>query len=189
MFITNRCLPKNSKTLFLGVSFFLLFGCASNEKKLSQAIVSPAPQASTHNNTNHKAVHEAIQLQGHPYVIGGESPNEGFDCSGLVYYVYNKHGVKVPRDTWSLASQLPSVQMEHRQPGDLVFFNTSNRDFSHVGIYVGEDRFVHAPSTHTGRVMMSNLNQPYWRQRFAAVRRPHSDKNLSHHNNPTLRSN
>jgi cell wall-associated NlpC family hydrolase len=106
-----------------------------------------------------------------------------------VYYVYNKHGVKVPRDTWSLASQLPSVQMEHRQPGDLVFFNTSNRDFSHVGIYVGEDRFVHAPSTHSGRVMMSDLNQPYWRQRFAAVRRPHSDKNLSHHSNPTLRSN
>ena len=181
-------LSKNSKTLLISVLIFLLSGCASNERKLSQAVVTPSISTSTPNN-NHKAVNEALQLQGHRYVIGGESPAEGFDCSGLVYYVYNKHGVKVPRDTWSLASQLPSVQMEHRQPGDLVFFNTSNRDFSHVGIYVGEDRFVHAPSTHTGRVMMSDLNQPYWRQRFAAVRRPHSDKNLSHHNTPTLRSN
>ena len=181
--------PSHTRTLLLSVFFLLLFGCASNEKKLSQAVVTPPVSAITPSNNNHKAVNEALHLQGHRYVIGGESPTQGFDCSGLVYYVYNKHGVKVPRDTWSLASQLPSVQMEHRQPGDLVFFNTSNRDFSHVGIYVGEDRFVHAPSTHTGRVMMSDLNQPYWRQRFAAVRRPHSDKNLSHHNNPTLRSN
>jgi cell wall-associated NlpC family hydrolase len=188
MNIQDQLLPF-FKRLLLSIALLHLFGCASNEKKLSQAVVTPPVSAITPSNNNHKAVNEALHLQGHRYVIGGESPTQGFDCSGLVYYVYNKHGVKVPRDTWSLASQLPSVQMEHRQPGDLVFFNTSNRDFSHVGIYVGEDRFVHAPSTHSGRVMMSDLNQPYWRQRFAAVRRPHSDKNLSHHNNPTLRSN
>ena len=184
----HSCFFAISKSLLLGLILLQLFGCANNEKKLSQTIVTP-PSHTNPTNNNHKAANEALQLQGHRYVIGGESPAEGFDCSGLVYYVYNKHGIKLPRDTWSLANQLPSVQIEHRQPGDLVFFNTNNRDFSHVGIYVGEDRFVHAPSTHSGRVMMSDLNQPYWRQRFAAVRRPHSDKNLSHHNNPTLRSN
>ena len=171
MKLNHSCFFAISKSLLLGLILLQLFGCANNEKKLSQTIVTP-PSHTNPTNNNHKAANEALQLQGHRYVIGGESPAEGFDCSGLVYYVYNKHGIKVPRDTWSLANQLPSVQIEHRQPGDLVFFNTNNRDFSHVGIYVGEDRFVHAPSTHTGRVMVSDLKHSYWRERFAAVRRP-----------------
>lgn len=96
----------------------------------------------------------------------------GFDCSGLIYYVYKKHGVKLPRDTWSLANQLPSVQLDQRQPGDLLFFTIDSKTFAHVGIYVGQDKFVHAPSSHTGKVMQSDLKQPYWRERFSAVRRP-----------------
>ncbi|MGZ4959458.1 MAG: C40 family peptidase [Methylomonas sp.] len=147
-----------------------LVGCASNEK----GHLSPPATVSG----NRQAVTEALQLQGHPYVWGGKSPIEGFDCSGLVYYVYSKQGIRLPRDTWSLANQLPSVQINERQPGDLVFFNTT-RPFSHVGIYVGEDRFVHAPSARTGRVMMSDLKQPYWRERLVAVRRPQPQQPLS----------
>ncbi len=150
----------------------LLVGCATTEKH-------PVPTSSTIGPVNRQAANEALQLQGHPYVWGGESPIEGFDCSGLVYYVYNKQGVRLPRDTWSLANQLPSVQIDQRQPGDLVFFNTSSKPFSHVGIYVGEDRFVHAPSSRTGRVMMSDLKQPYWRERLTAVRRPQPQRPLS----------
>ena len=155
-----------------------LYGCASLENK--PALKATAPQTVIP-EASRKAAKEALQLQGHPYVYGGETPQEGFDCSGLVHYVYNKNGVKVPRDTWSLANQLPSVQIDHRQPGDLVFFNTTDRDFSHVGIYVGDDQFVHAPSQRTGKVMVSSLQQPYWRQRFNAVRRPlHHPHNQSH---------
>lgn len=163
------------KQMLLTLVIAQLFGCASNEK----IAIAPAPVDSGKNHGNSKAVTDALQLQGHPYVSGGESPIEGFDCSGLVFYVYNKQGVRLPRDTWSLANQLPSVQINQRQPGDLVFFNTSAKPFSHVGIYIGEDRFIHAPSSRTGRVMMSDLKQPYWRERFVAVRRPQSKPPLS----------
>jgi cell wall-associated NlpC family hydrolase len=166
-------LPKYLALIFIAAQ---LFGCATNEKSPISA------SSSSIDSANSKAVNDALQLQGQPYVSGGESPIEGFDCSGLVFYVYNKQGVRLPRDTWSLANQLPSVQINQRQPGDLVFFNTTARPFSHVGIYVGEDRFVHAPSTRTGRVMLSDLKQPYWRERFVAVRRPQSLRSLSINN-------
>lgn len=155
--------------IVLSLIILQLFGCASNEK------IAITPSVKTESALSHKAVSEALQLQGQPYVPGGKSPAEGFDCSGLVFYVYQKHGIKLPRDTRSLASQLPAVQLEQRQPGDLLFFTTvAAKPYSHVGIYVGEDKFVHAPSSRTGRVMMSDLNQPYWRERFTGVRRPHS---------------
>jgi cell wall-associated NlpC family hydrolase len=128
---------------------------------------------------NVQAVADALQLQGQPYVNGGESPQEGFDCSGLVFYVYNKQGLRLPRDTASLAKQLLPVKPEQRQPGDLLFFTMNSKPLSHVAIYVGQDRFVHAPSSRTGRVMTSDLKTPYWQQRFAAVRRPHLLRSLS----------
>ena len=148
-------------------TFSLFIGCASSEKPPFKVT------ANTEFSTgNQQAAHDALLLQGHPYVFGGESPSIGFDCSGLVVYVYHRQGLFLPRDTESLARQLPSVPPIQRQPGDLVFFNTSGKPFSHVGIYVGEQRFVHAPSQRTGKVMTSSLDQPYWRDRFMAVRRP-----------------
>lgn len=165
-------LPRhNLVSLVPLVLIALLSGCASTEK--APVAVFPSGQGNT------KAASDALQLQGHPYVYGGESPREGFDCSGLVVYVYNRQGLRLPRDTQSLARQLPMVQLDQRQPGDLLFFNTS-RPFSHVGIYVGEEKFVHAPSSRTGHVMLSDLNQPYWRERFIAVRRPQSSWPLSY---------
>ncbi|WP_446809410.1 C40 family peptidase [Methylomonas sp. 2BW1-5-20] len=148
-----------------------LSGCASTEQ--APLSVMPTPEAG-----NRIAANEALQLQGKPYVYGGESPSQGFDCSGLVYYVYNRQGVRLPRDTQSLARQLPAVEPEQRQPGDLLFF-TTDRPFSHVGIYIGGEQFVHAPSARTGRVMVSDLRQPYWRERFIGVRRPVARYSLS----------
>lgn len=159
--------------LLLAALTLLLSGCASDEK--TPLTIAPAKPAAG----NTRAVNDALQLQGQPYAYGGESPGKGFDCSGLVVYVYNRQGLQLPRDTQSLARQLPEVRPEHRLPGDLLFFNTSGKAFSHVGIYVGDDQFVHAPSTRTGHVMTSSLSQPYWRERFAAVRRPQGNRSLS----------
>lgn len=159
--------------LLIALTLFLA-GCASDEK--TPLTIAPAKPSVPGNS---RAVNDALQLQGQPYAYGGESPGNGFDCSGLVYYVYNRQGLSLPRDTQSLARQLPEVRPEQRVPGDLLFFNISGKAFSHVGIYVGDDRFVHAPSTRTGRVMTSSLNQPYWRDRFVAVRRPQSGRSLS----------
>ena len=154
---------RASLSLFLLV-LLLVSGCSSTQKAPIDTQVTP-------DAGNTRAALDALQLQGHPYVYGGKSPEEGFDCSGLVVYVYNRQGLKLPRTTRSLAQQLPPVRPELRQPGDLLFFYT-NKPFSHVGIYVGNDNFVHAPSSRTGHVMISSLQQPYWRERFIGVRRP-----------------
>jgi len=159
----------------------LLSGCASHDK----APLTVAPPIKSQAG-NKQAANDALQLQGQPYVYGGTSPAVGFDCSGLVVYVYNRQGLHLPRDTESLARQLPAVPPAQRQPGDLVFFNTSGKPFSHVGIYVGGERFVHAPSQRTGRVMTSSLDQPYWRERFVAVRRPMHQHALSSSSNAAL---
>lgn len=165
--------------LFSVFVFSLLCGCASRDK--SPLEITANPKIST---VNQRAAHDALLLQGHPYVFGGESPAIGFDCSGLVVYVYHRLGLYLPRDTESLARQLPSVSPLQRQPGDLVFFNTNGKPFSHVGIYVGDQRFVHAPSQRTGKVMTSSLDQPYWKERFMAVRRPNLQHSLLWLENP-----
>lgn len=149
----------------------ILSGCATTEK-------APPNVRSPLGPGNIRAVKDVLQLQGQPYVWGGQSPQEGFDCSGLVVYVFNRQGLRLPRTARSLAEELPAVNIDQRQPGDLLFFNTS-KPFSHVGIYVGNDKFVHAPSARSGRVMMSSLQNPYWRERFIAVRRPLHTQALS----------
>ncbi len=167
MFTLPSMMPlffRQAHSLAILMLLLLLSGCATTEK-------APIPTDVQAISGNVRAAQEALQLQGMPYVWGGASPEQGFDCSGLVVYVYHQLGLTLPRTTRSLANQLPAIQPEQRQPGDLLFFHT-DKPYSHVGIYVGEDNFVHAPSRRTGRVMVSNLNQPYWRDRFIGVRRP-----------------
>lgn len=160
---------RHATSLTLLILILLLSGCASTDKS---PLTTNLPAGNT------RAVTDALQLRGYPYVYGGESPQEGFDCSGLVVYVYQQQGIKLPRTARSLAQQLPAVQPEQRQPGDLLFFHT-DKPYSHVGIYIGNNDFIHAPSSRTGQVMMSNLQQPYWRQRFIGVRRPTPAEALS----------
>lgn len=113
----------------------------------------------------------ALSFKGTPYVWGGESPAEGFDCSGFVQYVYRHHGVYLPRTAYQMARSLPAEDSRRRRPGDLVFFNTTGKPYSHVGIYIGRNAFVHASSAKGG-VIVSSLERPYWWGHFLGIRRP-----------------
>jgi cell wall-associated NlpC family hydrolase len=114
----------------------------------------------------------AVSLVGSPYRLGGNSPETGLDCSGFVAYVFRQiTGLLLPRDSRAISEATQPLAQNELQPGDLVFFNTLNRTFSHVGIYLGEDRFVHASSSRTGTVMVSSLSERYWHDRFDGARR------------------
>lgn len=114
----------------------------------------------------------AVSLVGNPYRMGGDSPDTGLDCSGFVGHVVKQTlGVLLPRTSIAISQATRMLTQSELQPGDLVFFNTLRSAFSHVGIYLGDDRFVHAASSRTGKVMVSSLNDPYWRDRFDGARR------------------
>lgn len=114
----------------------------------------------------------AVSLVGSPYRLGGTSPETGLDCSGFVGHVFKQAaGIVLPRDSRAISETAQALPQAELQPGDLVFFNTLNRAFSHVGIYLGDNRFVHATSSRSGVVMVSNLGDRYWRQRFDGARR------------------
>ena len=113
----------------------------------------------------------AIGLVGTPYRYGGNTPDSGFDCSGLVNYVYRDTvALSLPRTSRDLAGyQGPRIAPDRLAAGDLVFFGRSG-NVTHVGIYVGEGRFVHAPSTG-GTVRLDRLDGPYWRDHYSGAKR------------------
>jgi cell wall-associated NlpC family hydrolase len=113
----------------------------------------------------------AISLVGTPYRYGGNTPDGGFDCSGLVNYVFRDMlDLRLPRTSRELAAwQGPRIPPERLTAADLVFFGTRGQ-VSHVGIYVGEGRFVHAPSTG-GTVRLDQLDGPYWRDHYSGAAR------------------
>jgi cell wall-associated NlpC family hydrolase len=114
----------------------------------------------------------AILALGTQYRYGGRSPETGFDCSGLVAHVFERAwGVLLPRSAQEQATVGKSIRKLHDlEPGDLVFYNTRNAPFSHVGIYLGDGQFIHAPRPGR-RVRMEKLDSPYWKARFNGARR------------------
>lgn len=118
------------------------------------------------------SVNYALTLQGKPYQYGKASPEEGFDCSGFVKHVYEHQGVSLPRTTEGMAQTLPPAPKNELRSGDLIFFNTNGKPYSHVGIYMSNDDFIHAPSHNSGKVQISSLKNRYWGERFSCARRP-----------------
>ncbi len=151
----------------------LLSACSSVPR---EAPVTPV--AGTDDEMNNLAIY-AMSLYDTPYRSGGTSRGSGFDCSGFVQYVFrNSAGLALPRTSAEMSRLGRAVPEESLKPGDLVFFNTQHSPYSHVGIYVGESRFLHAPST--GRaIMLSNLHEKYWQKRYEGARRVDLEKQTS----------
>lgn len=122
-------------------------------------------------SSDNALVSEALNYLGIRYRFGGNSPDTGFDCSGLVTYTAERSlGLKLPRNAAEIAQQGVSVSKSELKAGDLVFFNTMGRRYSHVGIYLGDDRFVHSPSSG-GVVRVENMTLAYWSKRYNGARR------------------
>jgi cell wall-associated NlpC family hydrolase len=113
----------------------------------------------------------ALSLVGVDYRYGGDTPDRGLDCSGLIRYVFQQTtGVTLPRTAHELARIGTKVPRSELVPGDLVFFNTRRSAFSHVGIYLGDGQFIHAPSKG-GEVNVAQLSSSYWKKRYDGARR------------------
>lgn len=121
------------------------------------------------------AIDSALDLLGIRYRRGGSSPEAGFDCSGFVSHVFREGlGLVLPRSSKEMSKSGEVVNRDELKPGDLVFFNTMRSAFSHVGIYLGDNQFVHAPRAG-GRVRIEDLRDNYWVKRFNGARRVSPD--------------
>jgi len=141
----------------LGVVLLALGGCSSAPKQADADVGARAAQ-------------HALEMQGKPYRPGGSSPR-GFDCSGLVQYSYGQVNLQLPRSTEGLWSGSRAVSRSDVRPGDLLFFHQEGKRNSHVAIYVGNGRFIHAPSSGK-RVSTASLSDRYWSRHFSSARRP-----------------
>lgn len=140
-----------------------LAGCASSPERAE----APATRAS--DETARKAVAVAREMIGRPYRYAGDTP-AGFDCSGLVRYSYGRAGISMPRATPAQRNTTRLISVRSLRPGDLLFFDQEGKKASHVGLYLGDGRFVHAPSSG-GRVRTDSLGADFWKKHFVEARR------------------
>ena len=147
----------------------LVAGCGGHAPRptaTSGTITQPLPPSEKGNEI---ALY-ALGLIDTGYRFGGKNPEAGLDCSGMVSYIYDQAaGLRVRGSAADIARRGRAIDRDNLRPGDLVFFNTRNAAFSHVGIYIGDTRFVHAPSTN-GRVRIDRLNDRYYAQRYETAR-------------------
>jgi len=141
----------------------ILAACGSTPKQP----VADRPQS----EQGREVVIFALSLIDTGYRFGGKNPEAGLDCSGMVAYIFDRAaGLRVGGSAADIARLGRPVDKDALSAGDLVFFNTSNRPFSHVGIYIGDGRFVHAPSSASGRVRIDQMASTYFAPRFTAGR-------------------
>jgi cell wall-associated NlpC family hydrolase len=159
-----------------GIVLLLVFtglvGCASTPSGMHRSAAearATAPTSTKPQAHPHRALAIAADMIGTPYRYGGTSPR-GFDCSGLVYYAYSTVGIPAPRTTTEQYRKTKRVPVSRLQPGDLVFFTLAQDNISHVGIYAGDGRFIHAPSSGKS-VTYASLHDPFWRVRLAGAGR------------------
>jgi len=145
--------------LSAAVAMVAIAGCAS----------APASRADSVPGAAERAAGVALKMVGKPYRYGGSSP-AGFDCSGLVHFSFRQAGVSLPRSTGAQLVTGVRVRLSGVRRGDLLFFDEEGKKKSHVGIYLGDGRFVHAPSSGK-HVRTDSLDAPYWKKHFSEARR------------------
>lgn len=152
--------------LALVAAVLLAAGCSSTPQRVARS----TPSVLTTEQASDIAIH-ALGLVGTPYRYGGNTPDSGFDCSGLIGYVYkSRAGVAPPRTVAQLNGFGQPIDADELRTGDLVVFG-AGRAPTHAGIYVGQGRFVHAPSTG-GTVRLDQISAGYWARQKMAFRRP-----------------
>lgn len=158
-------------TVFIAGALVVLAGCSSVPQASAPPAAAPQPAGRLTLEQANDVTVMAIGLVGTPYRYGGNTPASGFDCSGLIGYVYKQRaGVLAPRSTSGLIDWGTSIPTSSLRTGDLVVFAQNGRA-THAGIYVGEGRFVHAPSTG-GTVRLDSLQSVYWAKQQVSYRRP-----------------
>jgi cell wall-associated NlpC family hydrolase len=159
--------------LWMSLAVMLFSGCSSVSKtknpsvKVESARIVKQDQTAKPKYNN--LVDIAERLKGKPYRYGGVTP-KGFDCSGFVHYAYGKAGISIPRTTKAQYRLAQQLSINEAKPGDLLFFRINSRKLSHVGLYVGNRRFIHA-STSKKRVAEASLDDPYWQKRLLGAGR------------------
>ncbi|MFN7088070.1 MAG: C40 family peptidase [Burkholderiales bacterium] len=163
-----------SARLLLALWLAMAFGPATADEAPSvTAVTAVAPESAAERyfGKARELTLQAMGFLGIRYRYGGATPESGFDCSGLVGYVFSQvAGLALPRKAREIGKLGEKVARDELQPGDLVFFNTLRHPFSHVGIYLGEHRFIHAPG-RGGEVEISELTSRYWQKRYNGARR------------------
>jgi cell wall-associated NlpC family hydrolase len=148
----------------------LLTACSGTAPRHADSMETITQASRTVSEKGNEVVFYAMGLLDTGYRFGGKNPEAGLDCSGMVSYIYGRAaGLKVQGSAAEIARNGRPIERAELRPGDLVFFNTLNRSLSHVGIFIGDARFIHAPSTN-GRVRIDRLSDSYYAARFEAAR-------------------
>ena len=154
---------------------FSLFGITESLDNIATepevANVQTAKNANSWSNSAQEIIMSALSQTGVKYKWGGSSPESGFDCSGFVRYVFQQAAnLTLPHGARAISQIGQTVTQPELQPGDLVFFNTLRSTFSHVGIYIGNNRFIHSPATGSA-ISVTDMSDSYWSKRFTGARR------------------
>lgn len=166
---TNQRSLKLRVCALIGALWITLPGANAMEQPMEASTTTTRLQDLT-TRASELAV-QALSMIGIRYKYGGTAPESGLDCSGLVRYVFKESwGKELPRTSEEMSRLGEKVNTQELQPGDLVFYNTLRRAFSHVGIYLGDNRFIHAPSGG-GQVRIESMDMSYWKKRFNGARR------------------
>lgn len=165
IFITLLCLPS------FCMADNLITNTVTSSASREEALPNELVRESRWSEKTQEVLFQALSLTGIQYQYGGDSPDSGFDCSGFVRYVFSQATqITLPPTARSISQLGKTVKKDELKPGDLVFFNTLKAAFSHVGIYMGDNKFIHAPRAGA-QVRIENMNNSYWTSRFNGAKR------------------